>query len=182
MITHMPLRSWSRDEFRHMERAGLVRPHERAELVEGSVVTRPPDDAAHDAEVSHLEQVLAGAFAGCHVATGSTLEPGHASVLQVDLLVCDSGGMPILVAEVASAETHAYDHHEKASLYAWSGAPEYWLIDLAARRLEVHRRPAPSRRRPWGWGYQNVAFLGVDDEVLPLHGQHPVKVVALFTP
>ena len=182
MITHLPLRSWSRDEFRLMEQTGLVRPHERAELVEGSVVTRPCDDTRHDAAASHLEQALAGTFADCTVARGATLEPGNASVLQVDLVVRDPMGELILVAEVSSAVTRAYDHHEKASLYAWSGAPEYWLLDLEAGRLEVHRRPAHSRRRPWGWGYQGVAFLALDDEVRPLHGQHPLKVEDLFTP
>ena len=180
MITHMPLRSWSRSEFHHMEQSGLVRPHERAELVEGSVVTLPPDDPAHDAVVSHLREVLTTAFEGGTPTTGAVLEPGESSVIRADLAVHDAQGHLVLVVEVGSQETRAYDHHEKASLYAWAGAPEYWVLDLEARRLEVHRRPGHSRRRPWGWGFQNVLFLDAGDAVEPLHGRGSCPVAALF--
>jgi len=52
-----------------------------------------------------------------------------------------------LVVEVAESSL-AYDRREKALLYARAGIAEYWIVNLAERRLEVHREPAPSRRCP----------------------------------
>ena len=43
-------------------------------------------------------------------------------------------------ADTAGAWEQALDH-AKAAIYARAGVPEYWILDIAARRLEVHRQP-----------------------------------------
>ncbi len=42
-----------------------------------------------------------------------------------------------LVIEVASPSTAIYDRHEKYTLYARVGVPEYWIADPVARTVEV---------------------------------------------
>jgi len=48
----------------------------------------------------------------------------------------------LLVVEVAD-QSAAYDREVKVPLYARSGVPEVWLVDLAGERVEVYREPGP---------------------------------------
>jgi Uma2 family endonuclease len=47
---------------------------------------------------------------------------------------------PLLVIEVADSSLE-YDLGEKAALYAQAGVPEYWVVNLLERVLEVFREP-----------------------------------------
>jgi Uma2 family endonuclease len=49
-----------------------------------------------------------------------------------------------LVIEVADSSTST-DRTVKAELYARGGIAEYWLVDLAARAVDVFRRPEGGR-------------------------------------
>jgi Uma2 family endonuclease len=51
-----------------------------------------------------------------------------------------------LVVEVADTSV-AYDRRVKAPLYARSGIPEYWLIDLNETTVTVYRDPDPDGYR-----------------------------------
>ncbi len=46
-------------------------------------------------------------------------------------------GVPDLVVEVVSPGTVSYDRREKQDAYAHAGVTEYWLVDSAARTIEV---------------------------------------------
>ena len=74
-----------------------------------------------------------------------------------DVIVCSNPDLaaygtdamkPLLVIEVAESSL-AYDLGIKAALYAEAGIPEYWVVNLAERVLEVFRDPrdASYRRR-----------------------------------
>ncbi|HEU0114860.1 MAG TPA: Uma2 family endonuclease [Thermomicrobiales bacterium] len=47
-------------------------------------------------------------------------------------------GRPDLVVEVISPSNRGHDLLTKYALYARAGVREYWLIDPAARRLDIH--------------------------------------------
>lgn len=49
-----------------------------------------------------------------------------------------------LVAEVALSSL-SVDRGAKARLYAESGVPEYWVIDVEGRGVEIHRDPEGGR-------------------------------------
>ena len=88
-------------------------------------------------------------------------EPDLAWVVQRDY----SRGRPtaedvLLVIEVAETSL-AYDTGEKAELYAAAGAADYWVVDVAARAIEV-------RREPVGGRYRSLQTRSGDDEVRPL--------------
>ena len=74
---------------------------------------------------------------------------------------------PVLVVEVALTSL-ALDREHKASLYARAGRPEYWIVNLVDRVLEVYRDPAPSTSAPYGWEYRAMEALGAGDSVRPL--------------
>jgi Uma2 family endonuclease len=50
------------------------------------------------------------------------------------------GDEMLLVVEVSDT-TRAFDLGRKAALYAKSGVPEYWVVDLSRRMFAVHRQP-----------------------------------------
>jgi Uma2 family endonuclease len=69
-----------------------------------------------------------------------------------------------LVVEVANTSLD-YDRTEKASLYARAGVPEYWILNVRDRQLEVHLDPAPNPKGFFGYAYASVTILGPDELV-----------------
>jgi Uma2 family endonuclease len=78
-----------------------------------------------------------------------------------------------LIIEVADSSLR-YDRGEKAQLYAACGVPEYWVVNLVERVVEVHREPSASGYRhvttvPKGARLRLLAFpdveLAIDDFV-----------------
>ena len=65
-----------------------------------------------------------------------------------------------LVVEVSDTSL-GFDLTKKAALYAQAGIVEYWALDVAARRLVVHREPTEGR-------YASVAVYGEHETVAPL--------------
>jgi len=69
----------------------------------------------------------------------------------------------------------------KAAAYARAGIADYWILNLGARVLEVHRepaRPGPARR---GWGYLVIEPLGAGDTVTALAApEAPIRVADLL--
>ena len=74
---------------------------------------------------------------------------------------------PVLVVEVALTSVN-FDREHKSSLYARAGRPEYWIVNLVYRGLEVRREPAPSPSAPYGWDYSTVELLRPGDSACPL--------------
>ncbi|HMO24876.1 MAG TPA: Uma2 family endonuclease [Tepidisphaeraceae bacterium] len=46
--------------------------------------------------------------------------------------------------------------------------PEYWLLDLRSRRLEVYRQPEPDAASPSGFRYTSMQTIGEDGTLSPL--------------
>ena len=65
-----------------------------------------------------------------------------------------------LVVEISDS-TVSFDMTTKAALYARSGIVEYWIFDIPARRIIVHRDPREGR-------YQSVTAYLEQERVSPL--------------
>ncbi len=83
-----------------------------------------------------------------------------------------------IVVEVADS-TLEFDRSRKAARYASARIPEYWIVNLVDRRVEVFRDPAKS---PAGEAvYQTQFSADVGDTVAPLlHPNHQIEVIALL--
>ena len=66
----------------------------------------------------------------------------------------------LLVVEVADSSVE-FDRQVKAPLYACSGIPELWLVDLDRDHVEVYRDPASG-------GYGTTRVLRQGDAISPL--------------
>lgn len=56
---------------------------------------------------------------------------------------------------------------EKASLYASAEIPEYWVLDLKNRQLEVRQQPAEVSDATFGFGYRSLRVFCEEQQVAP---------------
>ena len=63
--------------------------------------------------------------------------------------------------------TLAYDREAKGSLYARFGIPEYWIVNLVERLVEVYRHPEPDDRARFGFSYRRVDRYHPGDAIAP---------------
>jgi Uma2 family endonuclease len=96
------------------------------------------------------------------------------SMPEPDLLVCtiDAGkrkphpAEAILIIEVA--ETSIHHDRDKALEHAARHVPEYWIVDLNDRCVEVYRDPVPDRTAALGFRYLPPMILKDADSISPL--------------
>ena len=81
-----------------------------------------------------------------------------------------------------STDTREGDLGIKVALYAQAQVPEYWVLDINARLLHVHRAPIASASLPQGYGYQTVTRLTETDSVSPLAAPQSSVAVADLLP
>jgi Uma2 family endonuclease len=64
-----------------------------------------------------------------------------------------------LIVEVAET-SRIFDREVKGALYAENSVREYWLVDLEADRIEIHRRPE-------GTAWRDVSAVGRGKTIAP---------------
>jgi len=104
-----------------------------------------------------------------------TFDVGGISMPEPDLLVisredaakCAYPTTAELIIEVANTSL-AYDRREKMSIYARARVPDYWILNVVDRQLEVHRDPHPNRKAFVGHAYRSVQILRESDVVSAL--------------
>ena len=74
---------------------------------------------------------------------------------------------PVLTVEVSESSLGS-DRERKGSVYARAGLPDYWILNLEARVLEVYREPAPDLSAPFGWRYARCEVFDAAARVSPL--------------
>jgi Uma2 family endonuclease len=171
------LRRWNRLEYERLVERGFFRPDERLELVDGLLLVKEPQSSAHMTAIRLVEDALRTAFgAGWDVRAQGPIALDARSEPEPDVSVVRGSprdyrdahpSSPVLVIEVALTSLRL-DRTRKCRAFARAGVPEYWIVNLVDRALEVHRDPAlldVARRR---WGYRSLQSLGPDARVSPL--------------
>ena len=149
--------------------------NERIELLEGELVAMSPIGAPHRATVDRLIRLFVLAFEGS--ATVTCQGPFAALELsepEPDLAVVPLGdydaGHPseaYLIIEVAESSL-ALDRGKKLRLYASCAVPEYWVVNLPERCIEVYTGPSPgayARCERYECG-QSIRLSGFPDVVI----------------
>jgi Uma2 family endonuclease len=186
-------RLWTRREYERMAELGLFGPEDKVELIEGEIVAKMASMyTPHATAVILCDDALRQAFHGgqTHLrvqmpfaaSDNSEPEPGIAVVPGGLRAYEDSHpASALLLVEVADSSL-SYDRVTKAALYARAGVPEYWILNLVDRLLEVHRQPQSIPERPLGHGYASVAKLAETQTVTPLAAFGTVITVADLLP
>jgi Uma2 family endonuclease len=152
-LTERTTRRWTIDDYHRAIEAGVFGPDERLELIDGEIIVMSPQLGPHATGVGLVDDALRPVFGTgwvVRVQLPLTLEPG--SEPEPDVAVVRgvrrdfSQGHPTtaeLLVEVADT-TLRLDRTDKAELYARAGIPDYWILNLPGRRLEVRRDPDPA--------------------------------------
>ena len=72
-----------------------------------------------------------------------------------------------IAVEVADSSL-AFDRRQKGSLYARAGIPDYWIVNLVHRVVEIYRDPHPDPSAVYGWSYRSVTTVAPPAFVVPL--------------
>jgi Uma2 family endonuclease len=182
----LPGRRWTRVEYEELVEKGVFEPDERVELIDGLLLVSEPQSSSHYTAVRLVEVALTRALGPAwEVRAQGPIALDDASEPEPDVAVVRGGPRdyaeahpadPVLVVEVARSSL-GFDREHKASLYARAGRPEYWIVNLVDRVLELRREPAPSSSAPYGWDYRVVEVLGPEQRVRLLAA--PVAEIAV---
>ena len=156
---------------------GAFGPEDRIELVGGDLLVREPQGSPHMTAIGLAEDALRAAFgSGWLIRTQGPIALDDESEPEPDVAVVSGSGrhyaashpaQPVLLVEVADSSL-ASDRAWKGSLYARAQVPEYWIVNLVDRELEVHRDPRPAVEAAFGWRFTRIRRLSSGETVTPL--------------
>ena len=158
MTLQIKRRTFTVDEYQVMLRAGILTEDDRVELLDGELANMTPIGSSHAACVDRLTRILTSLLGQKAIARiqnpvrlSELSEPQPDVTLLVPRPDFYSSAHPgprdvYLLIEVADT-TGDYDRQVKLPLYAGAGISEVWLVDLAARQVEVYREPSQGSYR-----------------------------------
>lgn len=144
----------------------------RSELMEGEIIERSPIGPTHRSCVDYLNHFLVKRLPEtARLSVQNPITLGNLSEPQPDLVLmrfrsdyyreAHPGPEDIwLVIEVADTSLD-YDRDTKGPLYARFALPEYWIVNLPQRCVEIYR--APRGRR-----YENRQIVSGETRIHPL--------------
>lgn len=151
MMVQLERRLWTVEEYHEMVEAGILQEDDRLELMEGEVITMSPVGVRHIACVNRLNDLLTAHFRGrAVVSVQNPVRLDDLSEPQPDVILMEyrddfyasraATAEDVLLIEVSDSPL-AYNRQIKRPLYAKSGIPEYWIVNLIDNTIEVHREP-----------------------------------------
>jgi Uma2 family endonuclease len=168
--TALEFRRWTREEYERLVEEGFFQPGERLELVDGYIYEMTPQSSRHAVGVRLARRALDRAFpGGFDILVQMPLALGADSEPEPDLAVVPGDPRDhlashptsaVLVVEVSDTSLH-HDRERKAGLYARAGVPDYWILMMASRQLEVLRDPKDGV-------YRSRTILRAGDTISPL--------------
>jgi len=189
---NLPMRRWiTHEEFEALMESGVFAPEERLELIAGELTRREPVNTSHAVAIRlvqiALERVLGE---GYDVRPQLPLTLSEFDMPFPDIAVV--AGSPrdylsqhpttaLLVVEVSEASLKT-DREVKGSLYAKAGIPEYWIVNLKERVVEVYREPAEDARAVYGASYRQWMVLGPNEQLSPLFAPDTTIAVEQLMP
>jgi len=166
----------------------------RYEILDGVLLMTPSPSFEHqnaNAMISHylvghvklkgLGQVLAAPF-DVELPSGDVVQPDVLVVLkEYEERITQSRlvGAPDLVVEIASPSTAGYDRSKKQAAYTRAEVPEYWVVDTAAKTVELLVLQLATTTQPTEYQSQGV-FRGKATLPSSLLTDFKVKVEQFF--
>jgi Uma2 family endonuclease len=153
------------DEYHRMGEVGILTEDDRVELIEGELVAMAPIGSEHVAATNALTRLLVLAVGDRGVVSvGNPVRLTERSEPQPDFAILKPRDDYRTALPRPEDTMLAVDRTVKLALYASSGIPEVWIVNLAAAEVEVYRSPV-------GDSYTSVARAGRSDtlaiEVMP---------------
>jgi len=145
-----PIYRFTVAEYEELMRIGLLDEDSNVELLEGFIVPKMPKYPPHDSRIDLLNHWLIRNLPDGWIVRiqNSIVTPD--SVPEPDVAIVrgqpgdyedrhPSGADTALVIEVADSTVRR--DRAKAAIYARAGVPEYWIVNLEDRQIEVYSQP-----------------------------------------
>ena len=177
-MAQLPLtvRRWRRDEYDRLVDLGLFA-DEPLELIGGQLIVAEPKGEYHSSAVNAAEYAVRAVLPpGWIVRCQLPVSLDDESSPEPDIVVAPGRPAdyrdahpvrPPLAIEVSDSSL-AFDRQQKGSLFARGGLPDYWIVNLVERVVEVYRDPVADGSAVFGWRYCSVVVRGPGDRVVPL--------------
>ncbi len=146
---------YSVEQYFDLVTQGVLRPDDRVELLEGVIVAEPPIDPPHASGTTRVDTVLRRVLGGRAVVRNQLpFIVGGYSVPEPDVAVVPGREadydtrhptQALLIVEVAASSLQQ-DRLTKSRIYAAALVPEYWVLNLRDRCVEVFRAPDAAQR------------------------------------
>ncbi len=150
-----PIRRLTVEEYHTLAEVGVLHEDDRVELINGQLIDMLPIGPFHSGSTKRLLRLFERSSRDRWitsiqdpVALGPHDEP------QPDLMLLrpepdfystrHPGAADVFLLVEISDSTLIVDRQEKLPLYARSGIPEVWIVNLPEHVIEVYRQPAPS--------------------------------------
>jgi Uma2 family endonuclease len=152
------LRRWSTGDYHRMIKLGILRADEKLELLDGYLVLKMPENLPHRSAVTRLSTRLTPRlppgwlFQTQYPISLGAMDPQPDGVVLRGVDADYDAHVPIasdfgIVIEVSSS-TLDLDRRAKGRLYARSGLPVYWIVNVEDRQVEVYSEPDPAADPP----------------------------------
>lgn len=164
------VRRMTREEYHRLGEEGFFPPDKRVELINGIVYEMPPQDSWHSGTIRATQEELQRVFKeGFDLRIQMPLALDLWSEPEPDLAVVTGNWRDYLSAHPETAvlavevsfSSMRLDREEKRVLYAAAGIPEYWILYVKAKQLEIMRDPVEG-------DYRSRALLKPGETIAPL--------------
>lgn len=141
-----------------MAEAGILTEDDRVELLEGKIIEMSPAGHSHVVMVIRLTTLFSKLLGEkAFVSVQNPLVAGSHSIPEPDIAILKNvpglhdsahpqAADALMIVEVAGSSLDK-DKRVKRPLYAASGIPEYWIVDLEREEVEVYREPVEGEYR-----------------------------------
>jgi Uma2 family endonuclease len=144
------------DEYHRMGEVGILDEDDRVELINGVIVEMSPLGGPHIRCVAHINRLLSDFTTPTTILSiQSSIRLDNASEPEPDVVLLRydrqtfGNDVPpaedvLLLIEVSDS-TLSVDRKVKVPMYAQSGIPETWIVDVVHKRIEVYSQPNEGR-------------------------------------
>jgi Uma2 family endonuclease len=171
------LRRWTRKEYHQLAQVGILLEDDPIELIDGQLIIAERKTPPHSVVVGLTANCLGATFGdGWYARQQAPIALDEHSEPEPDIAVVpgeprdhfiEHPARPLLVVEIADTAL-SMDRHFKGSLYARASLPDYWIVNLVDRQVEVYRRPDTDPAADFGWRYLDVHIVAPGGDVTPL--------------
>jgi Uma2 family endonuclease len=181
-----PRKRWTRQECVALEASGIWE-QQHLELIEGELISKMGKKRPHANAIAVVHAWLLRVFGEMYVNQEAPIdvapEDNPTNEPEPDLIVFSkpyreftANPQPSdlrLIVEISDS-TISFDLVTKARLYARAGVAEYWVVDIPARRIVVHRNPQDGQ-------YRSVVAYSENESVRPMASpEHEFPVGSAF--
>ncbi len=141
------------DEYYKMIELGMLKDYEKAEIIEGELISKMPVGEKHSAVVEKLSETLRDKLGkSVSLRNQQPIKFSDYNEPQPDLAILQRRDdfyfyekpvpKDVLVLIEVSDATLKYDRDTKRALYAEAEIPEVWIVNLPNNIVEVHQKPS----------------------------------------